>query len=336
MVTPAARRAAIVHVEQTFGLSERRASRLIGMARSSLRYRRVKRDDEGLGDRLQELAAKWRRFGYRQLHRLLRREGYRTNRKRVYRVYRDLGLQVRRRWRRRLKCLPRSPRATPLQANEVWAMDFVHDALIDGRRIRALTIIDLCTREAPWIEVSTSIPGDRVVRVLDQLAEAHGLPRRLVTDNGPEFLSIALATWAEERGVELDFIEPGKPIQNCFAESFNGTFRDECLNEHWFTSLQDARTKIETWRQSYNQERPHSSLGGLTPAEFASGLRQEVERKRGARHLRRGIRMSPHVPDAPTFSQIAIEGMWRRCMTSRSRYFRGRRDVHQRARRCEP
>jgi len=163
MVTPAARRVAIVHVEQAFGLSERRASRLIGMARSSLRYRRVQRDDEGLGNRLQELAARWRRFGYPQLHRLLRREGYRTNRKRVYRDYRNLGLQVCLRWRRRLKRLSRAPRVTPLQANEVWAMDFVHDSLIDGRRIRALTIIDLSTREAPWIEVSTSIPSDRVV-----------------------------------------------------------------------------------------------------------------------------------------------------------------------------
>lgn len=273
MVNPAARRAAVRHVEQAFGLSERRASRLIGMARTSLRYQPLDRGDGELGDRLRELASKWRRFGYRQLHRLLRREGLTTNRKRVYRVYRSLGLQVRRRWRKRLKRLPRTPRAVPVQANDTWAMDFVHDGLVDGRRLRALTIVDLCTREVPWIEVATSIPSDRVVRVLDQLAEAHGLPRRLVTDNGPEFLSIALATWAEERSVELDFIEPGKPIQNCFVESFNGTFRDECLNENWFTSVEDAREKIETWRQSYNSERPHSSLGGLTPSEFASGLR---------------------------------------------------------------
>ena len=151
-------------------------------------------------------------------------------------------------------------------------MDFVHDALIDGRRIRAFTIIDLCTREAPWIEVATSIPGDRVVRVLEQLGEAHGLPRRITCDNGPEFLSHALSTWAEDRGIDLDYIDPGKPVQNCFAESFNGTFRDECLNEHWFTSLEDARRKIERWRRRYNEERPHSSLGELTPREFAMGL----------------------------------------------------------------
>ena len=155
-------------------------------------------------------------------------------------------------------------------------MDFVHDGLVDGRRIRALTIVDHCTREAPAIEVATSTPRDRVVRVLDRLAEAHGLPQRIVCDNGPEFLSIALATWAEDRGVDIDFIEPGKPTQNGFAESFNGTLRDECLNEHWFTSLKDAVEKIEAWRQRYNEERPHSSLGGLTPAEFASGLAGSV------------------------------------------------------------
>lgn len=151
-------------------------------------------------------------------------------------------------------------------------MDFVHDSLIDGRRIRALTIVDLCSREVPWIEMATSIPGERVARILEQLAEAHDVPKRIVSDNGPEFLSIAMATWAEDRGVELDFIEPGKPVQNAFVESFNGTFRDECLNEHWFTSLRDAKEKIEAWRKRYNEERPHSSLGGLTPREFAERL----------------------------------------------------------------
>jgi len=151
-------------------------------------------------------------------------------------------------------------------------MDFVHDSLVDGRRIRAFTIIDLCTRESPAIEVATSIPGDRVVRVLDQLAETHGLPQRIVCDNGPEFLSFALAVWAQDRGVELDYIEPGKPIQNCFIESFNGTFRDECLNENLFTSVEDAVRKVRTWWKSYNEERPHSSLGGLTPREFAAEL----------------------------------------------------------------
>ena len=271
MVKPRARRAAVRHVQQAHGLSERRACRLLSIGRSSLRYEAKPDRDGELRERLPELAAKWRRFGYRGLHRLLRREGWEINHKRLYRVYRELGLQVRRRKRKRLKRAPRGPKPVPTERNEVWAMDFVHDTLVDGRRIRALTILDLCTRESPWIEVATSIPGDRVVRVLDQLGEAHGLPRRIVCDNGPEFLSLALLTWAEDNEVEIDFIEPGKPTQNCFVESFNGTFRDECLNEHWFTSLGDAQEKIEAWWRQYNQERPHSSLGGLTPME-AAGL----------------------------------------------------------------
>jgi putative transposase len=272
MVRPQAKRAAVRLAQQVHGLSERRACRLVGIGWSSLQYTAAADRDGGLRERLQTLASKWRRFGYRGLHRLLRREGWEINAKRVYRVYRAMGLQVRRRKRKRLKRVPRGPMPLPETRNEVWAMDFVHDALIDGRRIRALTIVDLCTREAPWIEVATSIPGERVVRVLERLGEAHGLPRRITCDNGPEFLSLALATWASERGIELDYIDPGKPVQNCFAESFNGTFRDECLNENWFTSLLDAREKIEAWRRCYNEERPHSSLGELTPREFAMGL----------------------------------------------------------------
>lgn len=272
MVKPQARRAAVRLVQEAHGLSERRACRLLAIGRSSHRYEGSPDRDGDLREQLVELAAKWRRFGYRGLHRLLRRQGEPVNHKRVYRIYRAAGLQVRRRKRKRLKRAPRGPLPLPERANEVWALDFVHDGLVDGRRIRTLTIVDLCSREVPWIEVATSIPGERVVRVLEHLAEIHGPPKRLILDNGPEFLSIAMATWAEERGVELDFIEPGKPVQNAFIESFNGTFRDECLNEHWFLNLQDAREKIEAWRQRYNGERPHSSLGGLTPKEFAEGL----------------------------------------------------------------
>ena len=272
MVKPQARRAAVRHVQEAHGLSERRACRLLAIGRSSHRYVKQPGRDEELRGQLHELAAKWRRFGYRGLHRLLRRQGEPVNHKRVYRVYREPGLQVRRRTRKRLKRAPRGPMPLPERPNEVWAVDFVHDSLIDGRRIRALTIVDLCSREVPWIEMATSIPGERVARILEQLAEAHDVPKRIVSDNGPEFLSIAMATWAEDRGVELDFIEPGKPVQNAFVESFNGTFRDECLNEHWFTSLRDAKEKIEAWRKRYNEERPHSSLGGLTPREFAERL----------------------------------------------------------------
>ena len=214
----------------------------------------------------------WRRSGYRDLHRVLWRQGTRVNLKRVYRVYRKAGLQVRRRKRKRLKRAPRGPMARPERPNEVWALDFVRDGLGDGRRIRALTRLDLCTREAPWIEVATSTSADRVVRVLEHLAQVRGLPRRMLSDNGPEFRSLAMATWAEQRGVELDSIEPGQPVQNAFIESFKGTFRDESLNEHGFLNLRHAREKIEAWRKRYNGERPQSSLGGLTPTEFAEGL----------------------------------------------------------------
>jgi putative transposase len=276
MVTPQARRAAVSHVQEAHGLSERRACRLIGIGRTSHRYAAAPDRDGPLREQLVELSGQWRRFGYRGLHRLLRRRGVVVNHKRLYRVYREEGLQVRRRRRKRLKRPLRGGKTLPTSRNEAWAMDFVHDGLADGRRIRVLTIVDLCTRESPGIEVATSIPGERVVRVLERLAEVHGLPKRITCDNGPEFVSVALATWAEERGVELDFIEPGKPVQNCFIESFNGTFRDECLNEHWFTSLEDAEEKILGWWRRYNEERPHSSLGVKTPREFAEGLAERM------------------------------------------------------------
>ena len=179
-------------------------------------------DDEALRQQLVELAGRWRRSGYRGLHRVLRRQGTRVNLKRVYRVVREAGLQVRRRQRKRLKRAPRGPMPRPERPNEVWAMDFVHDGLVEGRRIRALTILDLCTREAPWIEVATSIPGDRVVRVLERLAEVHGLPKRIISDNGSEFRSLALATWAEKRGVELDFIAPASPCRTPSSRASTG------------------------------------------------------------------------------------------------------------------
>lgn len=272
MVTPQAKRAAVQVLREEHGLSERRACRLVDLGRSSHRYTPAPERDAGLKQRLRELVERWTRAGYRQLCRLLRREGWEVNHKRVYRLYRELRLQLRVRRRRRLKRAPRAPLERPKGRNEVWGMDFVHDRLVDGRTIRSLTILDLCTRESPVIEVATSIPGERVARVLDELAETHGVPLRLVMDNGPEFLSRAIQAWAEKHGVLLDFIEPGRPHQNGFVESFNGTFREECLNEHWFLGLRDAKEKIESWRKRYNAERPHSSLGGLTPMEFAAGL----------------------------------------------------------------
>jgi putative transposase len=209
-----------------------------------------------------------RRFGYRRLHAMLRREGYEVNHKRVYRIYVEEQLWVRRRKRKRHLAMPRSPMLVPTKVNEVWSMDFVSDALAAGRRFRTLDIVDDFTREAPAIEVDTSLSGVRVTRVLDRLKLERGLPRQIRSDNGPEFISRAVEQWAYANGVEWHFIEPGKPIENAYVESFNGKFRDECLNENWFTTLADARQKIEQWRQDYNQVRPHSSLAYRTPNEF--------------------------------------------------------------------
>jgi putative transposase len=201
----------------------------------------------------------------------LRREGHEVNRKLTYRLYREEGLGVRRRKRKRV-AVPRTPKAAPNEPNERWSMDFVSDALADGRKIRALTVVDDFTRESPAIEVDFSLGGERVVRVLEELRVTRGLPRSIVLDNGPEFSGLALDQWAHLRGVVLDFITPGRPVENAYIESFNGRFRDECLNESWFVSLADARATIEAWRIDYNEARPHSSLAGRTPAEFAKEL----------------------------------------------------------------
>jgi len=209
------------------------------------------------------------RFGYRRLTAMLVREGITANHKRVYRLYREEGLAMRIRARRRIRW--HGPVISPAASspNERWSMDFLSDCVSSGRVIRMLTVVDDCTRECPAIEVDTSLGGVRVRRVLDRIASERGLPEAIVLDNGPEFRGRALAAWSEERRVRLEFIQPGKPVQNAYAESFNGRLRDECLNANWFTSLSDARRKIESWRQDYNQERPHSSLNYLPPAEFA-------------------------------------------------------------------
>ena len=253
------------------GLSERRACWLVGMARTSCRYAAPRQgQEEKLKLRLRTLAGERRRFGYRRLVVLLRREGWAVNHKRVYRLYREEGLAVRRRKRKRMGAVERSPLAVPTQPNQRWSMDFVSDGLSEGRKFRSLNIVDGYSRECLATEVDTSLPGMRVVRVLEQLGERRGLPEVLVMDNGPEFAGQALDVWAYERKVRLHFIEPGKPMQNAFVESFNGKFRDECSNEHWFVSLEDARVKIEAWRREYNESRPHTALGHVRPAEFAA------------------------------------------------------------------
>ena len=248
-------------------MSERRACSLVGLSRP-VRHYRMRRDDEPLRARLQSLAAQYPRYGYLMLHGLLKTEGEVANRKRTYRLYRQLGLQVRTRRRKRL-VRPRLPLSVPSALNQRWSLDFVSDQLANGRRFRVLNIVDDYSRECVGQLVDTSISGTAVVRFFDHLAMSRGLPKILVSDNGSEFTSKAMFLWAQRTGVTLHFIQPGKPTQNAFIESFNGKFRDTCLNQHWFTDLNDACQVIEAWRQHYNRVRPHSALGYLPPAVFA-------------------------------------------------------------------
>ena len=262
-----AQRIAVRAIQAKFRLSERRACGLVGLGRSTCRYQARRTEWPALRERLHALAAERRRFGYRRLYILLRREGYRLNLKRVYRLYRDDGLAVRRR-RRRRRVARGTPLAGPTRINERWSLDFLLDTLEDGRRVRLLAVVDDFTRTCLAIEVDTSIGGRRVVEVLQRLVETRARPTVLITDNGPEFVGRALDAWAYAQGIRLHFIEPGKPNQNAYVESFNGRFRDECLNEHWFLSLAHTRQIVEAWRLDYNAVRPHSSLGNVSPTEF--------------------------------------------------------------------
>ena len=254
-----------------FGLSERRACVVIGAARSSMRYRSRRADPTPLLERLRAIAAEKPRAGYRTLWRWLRREGWRVNRKRIRRLYRLDGLLVRRRRRKRV-AVPRQPMIVPTRRNERWSMDFMRDTLATGRTFRTFNVVDDATRECLTIEVDHSLPGARVVRVLDAVIARRGQPHTIVCDNGPEFSGQALDAWAYQCGIAVHFIAPGKPTQNAFVESFNGRFREECLDQHWFASLTEARVVIEGWRVEYNTERPHSSLKDRTPEEFAAML----------------------------------------------------------------
>lgn len=226
-----------------------------------------------------ELAQQRRRFGYRRIHALLRRDGVQVNHKRIYRLYREASLGVRRRKRRKGVAVPREALTLPEQRNEVWSMDFVMDALGSGRRIKILTVVDDCTKEAIDLIADFGISGEYVTRILDQAARFRGYPNAIRTDQGPEFTGKALDQWAYERGVQLKLIQPGKPTQNAYIESFNGKFRDECLNEHWFQSLAHARAIIQAWKKDYNEQRPHSMLNYQTPAEVAEQLRQKDSTK---------------------------------------------------------
>jgi len=260
-------------------ISERRACYLMQLSRTVLHYaaRAQLRNDE-LRARIGQLAAERRRFGYRRIHAMLRREGVNVNVKRVHRLYCKDELQVRRRRKRRGVALERRPLLIPQGPNEVWSLDFVSDSLEYGRRLKCLTIVDDFTKEAVDIVVDHGISGHYVTRVLDQAARFRKLPKVIRTDQGPEFTGKALDQWAYEHKIELRLIQAGKPTQNAYVESFNGKFRDECLNEHWFRSLHEARDIVAHWRMDYNQRRPHSALEYQTPAEFASSWRgQQAE-----------------------------------------------------------
>ena len=267
-MTAAQRRTAVAHVETHAGVSQRHACRWLGVQRSPVRYvAHPRREDGPLRTRLRELATDHPRWGAPLLTWALQREGWIDNHKRIERVYREDGLAVRKRRRKKLT-RPRAPHAPAVAPNDRWSMDFMRDTLASGRVIRIFTAVDDCTREALDIAVDTSFPGARVVIALDAIAAVRGYPMQVVCDNGPEFIGKSVVGWAMQHGVQLVHIEPGKPNQNAFAESFNGRVRDECLNQHWFLSLADARRTLADYQQLYNTARRHGALG-RTPTEFA-------------------------------------------------------------------
>lgn len=270
MVTTEQRRTVVTYVRTAVEVSERAACRFLGFHRAVMRYARRRVDDPTLVAALGAWAAKKRRWGVPRLTNKMRRLGFRVNPKRIARLCRDGKLLLKRRKGRKRVAVERSPRVVPTGPNQRWSMDFVHDRLADGRPFRVLTMLDEGTRESPALVVGRSLTARHVIAALDALAGTRGLPQTIAVDNGTEFTSQALDVWAEQRGVRLDFSRPGKPNDNAFIESFNSRLRDECLNEEWFTSLADAQVKVERFRLEYHAEHSHSSLGGLTPTEYAA------------------------------------------------------------------
>jgi len=273
-VSAPARRELVRHMTSQ-GLSERRSLRVIGMSASAYRYESAPQRNCALKEKIIVLAQRYRRYGAGMIYLKLRQAGEIVNHKRVDRLYAEAGLQVKKRRRKKIPLSDRHPLERPTGANQVWSMDFVFDRTAEGRSIKSLTVVDDATHEAVAIVPERALGGNQLVRILEQLRSTRGLPKAIRTDNGKEFCSRAMLTWAHARGVQLFLIEPGKPNQNAYIESFNGRFRDECLNEHWFTSLQHVRVVVEAWRKEYNQERPKRSLGGLTPAAYAKTLIQK-------------------------------------------------------------
>ena len=285
MVTPVARRHVVEYIKQEHSLSERRACKLSCLDRSSFRYQPMPDKNSELRKRLRELAEQRRKFGAPRLHTMLRREGHLINHKRTERLYREEGLSLRLKKRKKRISHLRTVMDKPERINQHWSMDFVSDSLYNGRRFRVLTVVDDFSRECPALEADHSLTGKRVTRVLDRVALTRGLPAAITVDNGPEFISKAVDLWAYTNGVKLRFIQPGKPTQNAYIESFNGKFREECLNDNVFVNLSSAQQIIETWRQDYNLERPHSSLNDLTPTEFARTFEKEQKTEKPKQNL---------------------------------------------------
>jgi putative transposase len=276
VVTPDAKRKAVAHVVAVHGMSQRRACEVLAVDRSSIRYRSIRPDDAIERAAMKAVAAERRRFGYRRIHIMLERQGIVMNLKKLRRLYREERLQVRKRGGRKRALGTRRPMVVPRAANERWSLDFISDALTDGRRFRVLAVVDDFTRECLALVADTSLSGARVVRELDAVIARRGRPGTIVSDNGTEFTSTAILSWSQRTQIAWHYITPGKPMQNGFIESFNGRFRDELLNEVLFSTLTDARTQIAAWKEDYNRQRPHSALGNLPPAEFAMKIRLEM------------------------------------------------------------
>ena len=268
MVTPAARKPIVQHLTEQFNLSERVACRLAGLSRTAYRYQSRLRDDMPARLELKALAARYPRYGYLMLHGLLKAQRLVVNKKHTYQLYTEEGLQIRTKKRKKLT-RPKQPLEIPTAPNQRWSMDFVSDQLSNGRRFRVLNVVDDYSREIVGQLVSVSISGRQVARFLGQLIEQRTKPAKIVCDNGTEFTSKAMFFWSKESGISLGFIQPGKPTQNAFVESLNGKFRNECLNQHWFRTLDEAKYEIDLWREHYNHVRPHSSLNYMPPVEYA-------------------------------------------------------------------
>jgi putative transposase len=298
MVTPAVKRQAVAHLCVAYEVSQRRACRAISADRTSMRYRSIRPDDIQLRSRLRELAAQRRRFGYRRLLVLLRREGLHVNHKKLRRLYREERLQVRKRGGRKRALGTRAPMTIPQGPNQRWSLDFLSDQLSDSRRFRVLAVVDDFTRECLALVADTSISGRRTARELDAVIARRGKPFSIVSDNGTELTSMAILNWCQETGVEWHYIAPGKPTQNAFIESFNGRLRDELLNETLFASLAHARVALADWQNDYNDFRPHSAIGNMPPAAYAK-LSDSAKQRDGSLELLWGSAPRPVAPPSP-------------------------------------